>query len=237
MNKQLFYNAPCSVWRGFLDSDGRKTEVLDYHLYCAVSKKYDNLTDIEDEDKRFEEACDNLYCTIGNKCDCLEYGHNLNSSHQKDAIFSVNSATFWDFHHNYKSEEECTLLLAYLALKSIIGTKSYAKTNKEMWLSRMDGKTRVEYSVKKDGSKELVLSKSIMKWNTHYGVRKLKTLLWKYYHVSFYSKSVHGFYASVSLDDKGLVAMVQKVKKEPTLYDEFKKAQIAAVEAVTGAKT
>ena len=30
--------------------------------------------------------------------------------------------------------------------------------------------------------------------------------------------------------------MVQKVKKEPTLHDEFKKAQLAAIEAVTNAK-
>ena len=236
MSKTIFFNAPCSVWRRFLESDGCRTEVLSNHLYCAVAKEFDGLTDISDENKRFQKACDNLSCTIGSKHECLEYGHNLNSNYKKDAIFSINSETYWDFHDNYKSEDECTLLLAYLALKSIIGTKSYAKTNKEMWLSRMNGKTRVEYRVKKDGSKELVLSESIKKWNTHYGVRKLKELLWKYYHVSFYSKSVHGFYASISLDDKGLVAMVQKVKKEPTLHDEFKNAQLAAIEAVTNAK-
>ena len=234
MSNTIFYNAPCSVWRRFLERDYNKENVLDQHLFCAIAKVYDTLDDIEDEKERFRKACSILNCKT--HADNLSIGHNNNYQYKKDALFSLSHDMFWDFYKNYKSEEECTLLLAYLALKSIIGAKSYAKTNKDMWLSRMDGKTRSEYKSKRDGSRELILSDSIKKWSTNYGIRKLKALLWKYYHVSFYSKSVHGFYASISLDDKDLAATVQKNKKASTIYDEFGRSQIAANEAVTSAK-
>lgn len=234
MRKTVFLNAPCAIWKDFLRDESSRADVLSKHLYCAVASEYDRLSNITNEDERWEQACNHLSCTIGDKEGCLTVGRDLNTKFNKEAIFSIQSDSFWEFHNNNKTDEECTLLLAYLALKSIIGTKPLAKTNKEMWFSRMDGNTKIRYfRTDKEGNKKIMLSEPVSRWNTKhgYGARKLKALLWKYYHVAFYSANTHGFYASISLSDTELARAAQQAK-DNTIMNEFKKAQIAAKRAV-----
>ena len=220
-DKYIFYNAPCNIWSGFLNSDVDKRDVLNHHLWCAVADEYSTLNTIPDDEERWQQACNNLCCCVANKEGCLQYGEHNNG--RGYAIFSIERRMYWEFVEKFKTKEECTLLLAYLALKSIIGAKPYMKCNNALWMARMDGRNRPEYELKK-GKKILILSDEMAKWNTMYGARRLKELLWKYYHVSFYSEHVRGFYFSTSMTLEKLIAEVSVATPQKTLHNEYREA-------------
>lgn len=239
MDKKIYYNAPCGLFHGFLDDNSRQGVLTD--VFCFVCfQEYLKHTSIKDEDERFQKVRDILNFGDGNKEYIISRGKSLASLHANEPFFSIPRDTYWKFRDTFKSDEECSMLIAYLALKSICGQKHWAKTNKAMWLSRMDGKRRPEYKKKKDGKLELVLSDGLAKYRTNYGIRRLRALLFEYYNVSFYSKSIYGFCFSITLS---LVDLIYAVKNEPSdtkridgkLNEATKQAE-AAVEKVMAKK-
>ena len=84
--------------------------------------------------------------------------------------------------------EERTGLLAYLAVKSILGTRGFAKTNRFFLTSRMDCNLKCENT----------LPDEILKYRKRYHFDKLKSLLYSRYNVGIYSeKTIRGFYVSL----------------------------------------
>lgn len=222
MSKDIYYNAPCGLYHGFLDSEESKQRILDDVLYYAVTREYYRLRNVvKNEEERWLKACDNLGCTVGEKERCLERGVAAQNLHAKEAFFAISRDAFWDHYNNYKTEEEGVMLLAFLALKSILGNRRWAKTNRQMWLSRMDGLNKPQKT----------LSKAIQKCNTNYGARKIRALLWKYYRVSFYSDNVRGFCFSTTLSMSDLIRQVKTQRTEiKSLQSTFNQARNAAKE-------
>lgn len=236
MTNKIYYNAPCGLYIGFLEDDMSRRRVLEDVLYFACYKEYLKHTDIKDEEKRFQRVLDILNCSGGIRMQIIERGKSLASLHSKEPYFSINKETYWDFHDHYKSDEECAMLMAYLALKSICGQRQWAKTNKAMWLSRADGKSRPEWK-KEKGEKVLAVSNGLVKYRTNYGIRRLKSLLYEYYNVSFYSKSVHGFCFSTTMQLSELIAAIKHEPSETKRIDNklreaIEKAEAAVAKAI-----
>ena len=213
MDKKIYFNAPCGLFRGFLEDELSRKRVLNDVLDFECFRQFIKLSDIKDEEIRFQRVRDILILKNGDRESTIERGKSLALLHANEPFFSIPRDTYWEFYNTFKSGEECAMLVAYLALKSICGKKQFAKTNKAMWLSRMDGKSRPQYQKKKDGKLELVLSDGLAKYRTNYGIRRLRALLFEYYKVSFYSKSVHGFCFSTTLS---LTDLILTIKNEPS---------------------
>lgn len=229
MNKKIYYNAPCGLFHGFLDEKSRITvlnRVLDY--CCFV--EYNKHNEIKDEEKRFQKVRDTLIFKNGIRESSIKQGEELWLLHVKEPFFSIYNDVFWDFHDNYKSDEECVMLMAYLALKSICGQKHWAKTNKAMWLSRMDGKRRPQYKMVED-KLELDVSDNLAKYKSKYGIRRLRALLFEYYKVSFYSKCVHGFCFSTTLSLVDLIFAIKNEQSDTKRIDNVLSAATKKAEA------
>lgn len=234
MTKEIYYNAPCGLYKGFLNDETSRMRALQNVFDFVYFTEYQKHTDIQDEKERFEKVRATLDFENGYSDNEERFcrGQKLASLHIKEPYFSISRKAYVDFYNNYKSDEECAMLLAYLALSSICGNKQkWAKTNKAMWLSRMDGKSRPEYK-KVKGKDELVLSDSLAKYRTNYGIRRLRALLFEYYHVAFYSKSVHGFCFSTTLTLSDLILMVKHEPSDTKRIDDKLKTATKKAEKV-----
>jgi hypothetical protein len=110
-----------------------------------------------------------------------------------------------EFLTNQKTELEAASLLAYCALRSVVGKQLFAKTSKTQVLSKMAG-NRTRESQK-------VLPEWLQKYETRYYFEKIKFELEQNWGVEFYGLFVRGFYASFLLDQKVLVKTVETHRK------------------------
>ena len=133
-----------------------------------------------------------------------------------------------NFRNNPKTAEERAGLLAYLAIRSIIGKRPFAKTNRFFLTSRMACNCMNE-----NGDD---LPEEIRKYRKRYHFDKLLRLLLTAYNVAIYSdKSIRGFYVSLKKDTNGkpdILWLIQQVsihrqEKDSTdpLRDAIKKAK------------
>lgn len=233
MSRRIYYNVPCILFRDFLKSDMHNERVLADVLYYAVYVEYLRLQDKEsDEAKRFSMACYNMGCSdqsISNSYDyAIERGELLYTSGMGEAFCSIDNEKYWRMVNDNPTTEEKALFLAWIALKSIIGNKPYIKTNNALWLSRMDGSSTIKSRPYK---KKTIYSEEIEKYNSLYRCRRLRALLFDYYHVSFFSDGVRGFYFSLTL---GMEELIRAVKQRPKTdaIGKFNDAKKKALEAL-----
>ena len=104
----------------------------------------------------------------------------------------------FDFYKNYKTDYEVTVLTAFLALKSILGTKPYCKTNKDLLLSRMSGNASIGE-----------VSESYKVFYKRYHFDKLMTELQLNWYLIYYAYRVRGFYFSFDLELKQLIEICE----------------------------
>jgi hypothetical protein len=237
MAKRIYYNVPCTLFQNYLKDDMRRKRVLSEVITYAVYAEYLRLHDeVSDEAARFATACRNMGSGSLSMSQTLTDGERLFKSGKGEAFVSLDSDMYWEQVESDMGEEQRLLFLAWMALKSIQGSKSFAKTNRSMWLSRMDGSSKIKKPFRKGAN---TYSEPIEFYNEEkngkktylYRCRHLRALLFKYYHVSFYSDGVRGFYFSLTLDMKELArAVVSKPKSD--VMSEFKEAKMAALAAL-----
>jgi hypothetical protein len=121
-------------------------------------------------------------------------------------MVGINRDAFFDFYKSYKDEFERACLLAFLALKSIVGNKAYIKLDNLYLLSRMDGKPRATSSIAE-------LSNEVSKYANDYQMRKIKFELSQSWGLTTYSRYTRGFYVSFTLSLEELVFEAEKRRK------------------------
>ncbi|EKT3967216.1 hypothetical protein NTJ12_002299, partial [Flavobacterium psychrophilum] len=113
---------------------------------------------------------------------------------------------FWKFYKNDKSEFDKICFLAFLSIKSILGTKSYCKvTNLYLW-ARMDGKTSTIIEVSE-------LSNEVRKYANRYQSENIKNELILNWHLIYYSRYTRGFYISLKMSLEDLIFEAEKKRK------------------------
>lgn len=76
----------------------------------------------------------------GNVNRCYQLGESLyNHTPAKTPMTSISKAIIWDYYTNEKAEFEIACFLAFAAIRSILQTKPYCKTNKALIHARMFG--------------------------------------------------------------------------------------------------
>ena len=244
--EQIYYSAPAPIFVGALLEDHPKwdywNDILDVTI--AIFKKKTNQT--------FKEIQEALCFSGGNENACINNGNNQIEKYPRAAYFSIPRETFWDYKDHAKTEEERILLLAYLAIKSIIGKeRGYCHVTNEYWLSRMSGCSglasekkvvdKTEPATKNvrttiDGKRQTV-TEEYQKPVSYKMVRVFHPIVQKYsshYHLQkiknllfeYYHVSTYsntrGFYASCSMD---LSELIRSVKAQKNSRQESKLKQ------------
>ncbi|MFP3592957.1 hypothetical protein [Chryseobacterium sp. SIMBA_038] len=201
MNKPEYFNFPVTLLDGFLTDS---TKVLKNILYYAL---YHHSLKLEfgDDLELITSSAEFFSVKLGNEHECLKIGEKLYHDYKDSPKCGLNIATFWDFYKNQKSEFEKVSLLGFLAIKSILGRKTYCKIDNKFWLSRMSGKAK-----SMDISE---LDPNIQKYNSEYQTKKIKNELKQNWGLKTYSRYTRGFYVSFQMSLEDLIYQAEKRRK------------------------
>lgn len=230
MSHHRYFNFPVCFLKDFLtDTKSCLNNIFDYSLYAYSQIMY--LDDEYDFEGMETEIVDMIRMDCALEfygCDMCESKIEMQLMRSKgvyqEASFhapkvGLNLDIFHDFYNNDKSEFEKVCLLAFLGLKSIIGTKSYCKTDNKYLLSRMNG-SAVSHDIDR-------LPDALKKYAGEYQLKKIKKELVKHWGLKTYSRYTRGFYVSYALDLENL--MYEAEKKRKTNTDKQRKLEEKAM--------
>lgn len=205
VDRTEYFNFPIVMLDDFMQ-DRRKclSDIVDYTIYKYM---HDEIEDFQDNPiESILQAARDMLVTLGNEEQTYLNGETIfNSLNDNLPLVGIRRNVYWDYHDNEKTEFEKIVLLAYLALRSILGNKEYVNVKNDFWFSRMAG------SVKKLESMDM-LPPRIAKFHTEHYRRKIKTILqldWGMTHYAHYTK---GFNVSWKKDFKWLKYKVESNK-------------------------
>lgn len=224
IQKECFARVPVQMFKGFLSSHVKRKQMIndmisfatyDRYIYCKDAVKavqflgyhWGNDVDFEEDfSKRDSEkevsAGEDIAKTIRTRS--YFYLRVCIGDSKTKALFKIRDDDSF-------SNEQAAIYVMYLALGSIQGNRSYAKTTNDFLLSRMDGNdtkvTTDKWSVE------------IQAISTRRKLERLKGLVTQYYGVSFaIPPGCHGFFFSTKLSEDELIkaVIVGNKKKEPS---------------------
>ena len=203
MSKEKYLNFPIQLLAGFLVEPQKVLNTItDYAIY-QNSLKLDLGTDLE----KIKSSASFYNMTLSNCKSTLANGRILYESiPERSPKVGLSISIFWDFYKNEKTEFDKVCLLGFLAIKSILGTKSYCKvTNSYLW-ARMDGKTNTILEVSE-------LSTELRKYANRYQTENIKNELIFNWHLIYYSHFTRGFYVSLKMNLEDLIFEAEKKRK------------------------
>lgn len=187
MADQKYLNFPVRLLcDAFADIRVVMEKVLNYAGYVHARKlEHGNKT------KRMLDAGEYFGIKWGNADFCYGIGEDIfNSLPGNLPHVGINIKMDFDFYKNPKTPDEVAVLLAYLAIKSIIGNKPYIKLTNDFLIARMAGCATIA---------ELPnpLPLPLADYATRRKLDKIKFELQTAWNVNIYSRYVRGFYASI----------------------------------------
>ncbi len=188
-NNEKYLNFPIRLLNGaFSDIKTAMDNIMYYagFVHC-------DLLEIGNNTEKMKASGSYLGITYGNPKEAYKNGKMLyDSLPENQPMAGINKDTCFDFYKHYKTPDQIAVLLAFLAIKSIVGSKPYYKTNIEQIGCRMAGLVSVK---EKDDIPE-----DIKNYLSRRKFDKIKYELQVNWNVNFYSYYTRGFY--VSIDNK-----------------------------------
>ncbi len=221
-----FYHAPIAI----LATGITKTNLVYFLRFYIVSY-------MEERELSFTDACDELKLENFNEESCRAvFEHYKNSR----TMTSIRSDRYWQWRNNIENESDNSklLLLAFLAVKSIVGQKNYAITNYDFLLARMAGDSVPRYKTTK-GKKTLILPPHIKPINTRRRLEQIREDLRKYHVTTWGQQGLRGFAISTKLTEVDLAHMIATngTKSKVQLAKERKdnvKAKLKELQGLNG---
>ena len=208
-----YFNFPVELLSGFINNTEKVlSNILDYCLAYYMQQYNESL----------DEAAEYYKISLGNPQATLRNGQALLSSTTDKRLTGLNLQVFWDFHDHRKSGFDKVVLLAFLAAKSMIGSKQYYKlTCQDMWLARMLGKPD-NYTIHKEDE--------IAAYCSRYKFTQVKVELQTSYKLVIYSYHTRGQYISTTLSVEQL-AKIAESRKQNYRHRQLQSRARAAHEA------
>lgn len=226
MSDQGYLNFPVTILKdAFKDIRKTMNYAMRYAGYVHTLK-----LDHGNNAQKMKDAGEFFNMTWGDDAVAYNEGSRLYSAHPKNTPkVGINKDMAFDFYDNPKTEYEIAVLLAYLALKSIIGNKPYIRTTNEFMIARMAGYSSVVKDIQD------TLPEPLRRHTTRRMLDKIKFDLQMNWNVIIYARYVRGFY--VSLDNKfnldKLVFEAEKRRKSNIEKQRKQAIQEARVKALT----
>lgn len=216
---KVFFNFPISILRpAFKNIHQVCNDIMDYAIYMHAGKLNG------DPLERMEDAAEYFGITLGDIEASIENARILyKTNSRKPAMTGINKDLLFDYYKNYKTDFEIALLLAFLALKSILGKRSYCRITSDFLLCRMAG-----YTAKKE-IKEL--PEDLKRYQTRWNLDRLKMELKNSFGLKIYGRYTRGFFVSFKLSDEQLIKEVE-MKRKRYIERSQKEEQSKAVKKV-----
>jgi len=204
MSEAKYFNFPVKLLEGiFYLQKGFFDEVLSYALYSHSLKLELGESDFDN----FKAAEKYFNIKLGNDRQSYKQGKELFDSIPADSPkVGLNTSIFWDFYKNHKTDFDIACLAAFLAIKSIIGTKPYCKMNNAYLWARMSGNSKAMKEVSE-------LSDDVKRYANEYQTVKIKNALREDWNLVTYSRYTRGFYVSFTLKLPELIMEAEKRRK------------------------
>lgn len=218
-NKKYF-NFPVPILAGYLDNRvGILRNVLTYACYDYSCKQRSGT-----QQERMVAAYNYFNIEQGNVDFHLDLGKKLHELYRGPLpMVGIETSIFWEYYKNEKSEIDDVCLLAYLAIRSILGNKAYCKMDNKFMLSRMSGNIKsCEFSSLPD---------NLAKYANEYQTKKIKNLLILDWSLVHYSRHTRGFYVSFGMDLQSLIyeAEVKRLSNRIEQQKQMEKEALIAV--------
>lgn len=181
-----YLNFPVQLLQdAFKDIRQTMNNILDYAGYKHTLQLHGNSSKkMEDAGKYFGVS------SWGDTMRSYRNGETLHDTFVNSPMAGINKEKLWDFYNNSKTPDEIAVLLAFLAIKSIIGVKPYCRVTNGYLLARMGG-----YA----GTNDLPhpLPEPLAQYNTRRKLDKIKKELQLNWNVNIYGTHTRGFYVSI----------------------------------------
>lgn len=222
----IYYHFPIAI----LANGITKASLSDALCFAAGSYMEENLVTII-------EARDDLGFSGGKEDICRKTFERYKNSR---TMTSISREQWGQWFHNIENESDYSklLLLAFLAVKSIVGKKNYVITNYDFLLARMAGDSVPRYKTTK-GKKTLILPPHIERINTRRRLEQIREDLRKYHVATWGQQGLRGFAISTKLKEVDLAHMIATngTKSKVQLAKERKdnvKAKLKELQGLNG---
>jgi len=204
-NDERFLNFPVQLLQGAF-ADIRKTmnNIMDYAGYSHTQK-----LEYGDLEEQMEAAGNYFGVTWGSIDESYTNGERLyNRIPQNSPMTGISVNMCFDYFKDHKTHDEIAVLMAFLALKSIIGVKPYCKTTNDYLIARMGG-----YASIKDMPDPL--PDPLGRYTTRRKLDRIKRELQLDWNVNIYAYHTRGWYVSVdnTFDIEKLIYEAEKRRK------------------------
>lgn len=169
------------------------------------------------DSKKMEDAGSYFGIDWGNTMRCYRSGETLyNSLPENSPMTGINKDVCFDFYKNHKTHDEIAVLLAFLAIKSIIGIKPYCKITNGYLIARMGGYAGVN-------DMPHPLPEPLAQYNTRRKLDKIKKELELNWNVNIYGTHTRGFYVSIDKKfDMNKLAVEAEKRRKSTKEKQLK---------------
>lgn len=197
MTDYKYYNFPVKMMQGVLEGWKDKIEFLQDVLYFHIynhSQKMEDLNEYEESDaERFKRSASYWNVEMSGEINSrLKRGKKLIKDYADNKVFvGIGTEVFWNFYKSEKTDFEWECLVTFLGLKSILGHKSYCKSNNALLYARMSGNEKV--------TDDHVVN------ITEYHRNKIITQLEIDWNLKYYSRYTRGFYFGIDITLKDLI--------------------------------
>ncbi|MEI7830753.1 MAG: hypothetical protein WCI31_13335, partial [Prolixibacteraceae bacterium] len=213
--KAEYLNIPVQLLSEFLDDTQSVIRNIYYYSLYAHFIKIENGTIKE----RYKESCHRLNFQEINREVNLIYGKVLYERYQNSPMTGIERHIYSEFNKLEKSEFDKACFLAYHALKSIVGNKTFQKADNKLLWSRMDGKVKSIEDVSE-------LSERVRYFAQEYQTLKIKRELQENWGLIYYAQQTRGFYFSFRLELKALIREALKRKRKTVESQRLKKIKL-----------
>lgn len=222
-----YFNFPIEMMQGVLEGWKDKKEFLKDVLYFHIQNHADKLEDLneyeETEAQRFKRSAEfwgvEMQGCVESRC---QRGESLLCEFEDAKVYvGISTDVFWNFYNSNKSQFEWECLVAFLALKSILGKKTYCKSNNALLYARMSGNesSKDEHSIT---FTEYHRNKIIFKLETEWNVK-------------YYSRYTRGFYFGIDTTLKELIFFAEE-KRDKMKATELKNSKAEILKTYQNAK-
>lgn len=212
MSETKYFNFPITLLKElFEDKDKVLNDILYVALYSHSLKMDSEELYNNSELNKFKSAAKFYGVVLGGSDQ-----DNKNKLKRGKALFDsiptaspkvgLNISIFWDYYKNDKSEFDIACLSAFLALKSVLGTKPYCKTENAFLWARMSGNSKAMKDISE-------LSEGVKKYANEYQTVKIKNALRDGWGLVTYSRYTRGFFVSFTLDLPALIMEAETRRK------------------------
>ncbi len=194
-----FFNFPIDLMRIAPEVVKFCNDVMDYCIYVHSLKL--------DGPNAMRDAANYFGVILGNINRSVKNGRELYNSISLPApMTGISKDLLFTFYKEHKTDHEIAVLMAFLAIKSILGKKSYCRITNDFLLCRMDGfRSKDEW---------IELSDYLKRYTTRRGMNNLKIDLQQYYGLKIYARYTRGFFVSFTLSMEELIKEVEIKRKK-----------------------